>query len=107
MLVNRGAVLCLLAALPAAVAEAQDRLAPQALRQMQALLAEKASRTPVQRRIDSQLLAASRVRQGREVARGIPDLPSIWDRVLLLPGDFVLVDIRATVTPVLLEGLRR
>jgi uncharacterized repeat protein (TIGR01451 family) len=107
MLVNRGAVLCLLAALPAAVAEAQDRLAPQALRQMQALLAEKASRTPVQRRIDSQLLAASRVRQGREVARGIPDLPSIWDRVLLLPGDIVLVDIRATVTPVLLEGLRR
>ncbi|HEX9186324.1 MAG TPA: neuroendocrine convertase 1, partial [Vicinamibacteria bacterium] len=109
MPVNRGAVLCLLLALPAVVAEAQDRLAPQALRQMQALLAEKASRTPVQRRIDSQLLAAHRVRRGLPVARGITTLPGLteWMSLKLLPGDVVRVDIRATVTAALLEDLRR
>jgi len=111
MFANRRTVLCLLASLltAAVLTEAQERIAPQALAQIQALLAEKASRTPVQKRIDSQLLAASRVRRGREIARGIATLPGIteWMAQKLLPGDVVLVDIRATVTPALLDGLRQ
>ena len=56
-------VLVLLATIafsPVAV-NAQDSISPQALGQLEALLTEKASRTPLQQRVDSQLLAAYRM----------------------------------------------
>ncbi|HSD26404.1 MAG TPA: hypothetical protein VLL75_03825, partial [Vicinamibacteria bacterium] len=94
----------LTAILLSATSAAQD-LAPQAVEQIQALLEEKAARTPVQQRIDSQLLAAARMRRGQPVARGIPRLESVWGRVRRLPGDRVLVDIRADVDDALLARL--
>jgi hypothetical protein len=74
---RRGFVVGLLAALFTAplASHAQDSIAPEALSQIQALLTEKASRTPVQQRIDSQLLAAYRMKQGMPVAQGIAALP--------------------------------
>jgi len=91
----------------AVAARAQETISPQALDQIRALLEEKASRTPVQRRIDSQLLAAYRMRQGKPVARNIRALPSVLDYVRLQPGDVVQVDIKADVTNALLASLQR
>jgi uncharacterized repeat protein (TIGR01451 family) len=85
-------------------ASAQE-LSPRALAQIQALLEEKAARTPAQQRIDSQLLAAARMARGRPVARGIARLESVWDRVRRLPGDRALVDVRADVDDALLARL--
>ena len=90
--------------LGAAAAPAQE-LSPQAVAQIQALLEEKAARTPVQQRIDSQLLAAARMTRGRPVARGISRLESVWGRVRRLPGERALVDIRADVDDALLARL--
>src|SRR5260370_3437865 len=106
---RRGFVAGLLAALCAAstAAHAQDSISPQALSQIQALVAEKASRTPVQQRIDSQLLAAYRMKQGMSVAQGIAALPGVWSYVKVRPGDIVQVDLRADVSPSLLTSLRK
>ena len=90
--------------LAAASAPAQE-LSPQAIAQIQALLEEKAARTPVQRRVDSQLLAAVRMTRGQPVARGIGRLESVWGRVRRLPGDRALVDIHADVDDTLLARL--
>jgi uncharacterized repeat protein (TIGR01451 family) len=100
------ALLATIAVSPVAV-HAQDSISPQALSQLGALLAEKASRTPLQQRVDSQLLAAYRMHQGMPVAQGIAALPAVWTRVRLEPDNLVLVDIRATVSPDLLANLRR
>jgi uncharacterized repeat protein (TIGR01451 family) len=89
------------------VADAQEAISAQAMSQIQALLAEKAARTPVQRRIDSQLLAAYRMKQGIPVAQGMASLPGVWGRVKLLAGDVVLVDIKADVSPGLLATLAK
>ena len=58
-------------------------------RQIEALLAEKARRTPAQRKVSSQLLDA------REAARGQP-----------AENELVMVDIRADVTAAVLERIR-
>jgi uncharacterized repeat protein (TIGR01451 family) len=89
----------------ASAAHAQDSISPQALDQIRAFLEEKASRTPVQQRIDSQLLAAVRMKRGQAVARGIARLESVWGRVRLAPGDLTEVDIQAEVTPDLVSAL--
>jgi uncharacterized repeat protein (TIGR01451 family) len=84
---------------------AQGAIPERALQQLRALQAEKAARTPAQRRIDSQLLAAWRMSQGLPIAQGIQAMPSVWDRVELQVGGRVAVDIEAAVTPALLAGL--
>jgi subtilisin-like proprotein convertase family protein len=49
-------------------------ISPQALAQIDALLQEKAARTPAERKIDSQLLYAMRMAQGQPVAPGVQTL---------------------------------
>ena len=98
-------LIALSAALPGGRGQAQNpaALPAQALAQMQALAAEKRSRTPAQRKIDSQLLFASRMARGQAVSAGLATLdthvrPELDGRVV--------VDVRASVTPALLARLR-
>jgi uncharacterized delta-60 repeat protein len=58
----------------AQVAGDESRLSPEAARQIYTLINEKESRTPAQRKIDSQLLIADRIRRGHPIAREVPSL---------------------------------
>jgi hypothetical protein len=77
---------------------------PEGLHQIAALLAEKDSRTPAQRKIDSQLLQAIRESRGQEMAPGVH-----LERVKIKPdaAGNVLVDITATVTNGLLGQIQQ
>lgn len=91
----------------AQVASAQQqvsKLSANALRQIQALDAEKASRTPAQRKIDSQLLYASKMLRGVAIASGVPTLEV---NVGADPAGRVVVDISANVNDELLGILDR
>ena len=82
-------------------------IAPSAMAQIQALLEEKESRTPAERKIDSQLLYARRMELGVPIAPGVQTLDVDVPR-----GDdgHVIVDVRANVTGRLmlqLSGLSR
>ena len=72
-----------------APAQPRDKLSETTERQIEALLARKAQRTPVQRKLSSQLLDAGRTGRDQRPA----DTP-------------VTVDIRADVTPVVLAHIR-
>ncbi|MEP6917945.1 MAG: S8 family serine peptidase, partial [Acidobacteriota bacterium] len=79
-------------------------IAPQGLARIDALLREKATRSPVERKIDSQLLYARRMQQGLPVAPGVQSL-----RVNLpyAADGHVVVDVKAEVTSRLLARLGR
>jgi hypothetical protein len=80
---------------------AQERqLTQSAVRQIDALHADKMARTPAQRKLGSRLLFEARTRRGDAVLR---DLPKPRSRVAVAQDGTVLVDIRATVS----EGLLR
>ena len=79
-------------------AQAGGELAVKTVRQIEALLAEKAQRTPTQRKVSSQLLPA-RQAQGYGVAR----LPA---PVEVAADEMVTVDIRADVTPEVLARIQ-
>ncbi|MDY6953955.1 MAG: neuroendocrine convertase 1, partial [Thermodesulfobacteriota bacterium] len=106
-----GSFVALLAAASATdVAFAQDasqrplRISEKALNQMQALRQEKASRTPAQKKLDSRLI------YGRKVARRAPlvdRVPTLRSSLDLAPDNTLLVDIKAEVTPGLLEEIDR
>mgnify|MGYP000703519270 CR=1 FL=1 len=71
--------------------------------QIQALQDEKAKRTPVQKKISSHLLNAYKLRHGQTVAPGVP----VFRTGVKLDGaGMTLVDIKATVTPAVLEHVR-
>lgn len=99
------AVLCvfglsaLAAGAPDATAEAaiQKRIAAQ----MSALHQEKASRTPAQRKMDSQLVLTARQRQGNMPV----ELGALRAPLDAAADNRVLVDIKATVTPELLAQI--
>jgi hypothetical protein len=78
-------------------------ISPQAQAQIAALLGEKASRTPAQRKINSQILFAQRMARRQMIASGVRtlavDLP-------MSDGNRVVLDVRATVTPGLLNRIR-
>lgn len=79
---------------PALPAQIPDGVSPQAAAQIQALMDEKASRTPTELKIDSQLLYALRASRGLQAARGVPALE------VSLQTDakgLVLVDIKGEV----------
>ena len=63
--------------------------------QIEAQLAEKAQRTPAQRKISSQLLDAQRTADARRQAKGE-----------VVEDELVTVDIRADVTPMVLARIR-
>ena len=69
-------------------------------RQIGALLAEKASRSPAQRKISSRLLYAAKMRAGLPIAVGGA---ALRNEVPVAADGTVLVDLRANVTPHLLS----
>ncbi|HTO86249.1 MAG TPA: S8 family serine peptidase [Thermoanaerobaculia bacterium] len=71
--------------------------------QIQALLAEKETRTPAQRKIDSNLLYAYRQSRGLDAAPGVRALAT---GVSIEPDDATVVDITAVVSDTLLNALQ-
>ena len=82
--------------------EDDNGIAPSARAQIQALLEEKETRTPAERKIDSQLLYARRMQMGVPVAPGVQtldvDIPHADD-------GHVVVDVKANITNRLVLGL--
>jgi len=79
-----------------------NQLSPNAARQILALIEEKESRTAAQKKIDSQLIYAS-----KKAARSAltEDVPSLEANVSVGADDLVPVDIRATVSRELLDSI--
>lgn len=92
-----GGALALLA-LPALAAAQGAAPGRDAHEQILALQAEKAARTPAQRKLASRLLHAARARRGAEIAKGVDWLRTgvVWDA-----DGRTLVDLRGDVTPAL------
>ena len=83
--------------------QAQTTGVPAALvEQIRALDEEKAARTPAERKLSSHLLHADRMRRGVPIAPGIAALRTF---VEIAPDGTTLVDIRADVTPSLLQRI--
>ena len=80
-----------------------QHLSMEVMEQMKALDAEKESRTPAQRKIDSQLIYAIKQQHGRPVAAGAPMLEV---NVGADDAGMVTVDISADVTDELLNTLK-
>ena len=85
-------------------AQQPARLSPQVVAQIEALTAEKLSRTPAQRKMDSQLIYAAKMARGERIASNVAtlrvNLPDVNARG-------VVIDIRADVSDALLDQLRR
>ncbi len=75
-------------------------MSSQALRQIDALLTQKAQRPPAQRKVDSSLVPAARMRRRETVANGVPRL-----RRTVEADDTVTVDVTGDVTGVLLADI--
>ena len=103
---------CLIAAMTAASGRAgaaaappqtaASDIAPEALAQIEALIREKESRSPVQRKIDSQLLYEMRIKQKVPVANGIQ---TVETDVPYASDNHVIVDVKALLTPGFFAGL--
>lgn len=88
---------------PVATAALDDgKLSESALKQIAALQEEKAKRTPAQRKIDSQLLYADKMRRGESIAPGVATLRADLDKDA---EGRVEVDIAAKVTEELLRKI--
>ena len=90
-------------AVPVAVAQ-QDAIAPSAWRQITALMAEKASRTPAQRNISSRLLHEIKRQRDDPSLAGLPELRT---GVAVREDGRVLVDITSPVDEALLARIER
>ena len=77
-------------------------LSAQVVQQVEALLAEKAARTPAQQKVSSHLLHAERIQRGEPIADSVVLRQS---PVEIEAGGMVTVDIRADVTPVVLARI--
>jgi len=76
----------------ASVAAAQNvSISAEAKQQIEALMAEKMSRTPAQRKLDSNLHYAAKMKRGQRIAANVPTLEVPFD----MGGDGVEVDITA------------
>ncbi|HEU4389605.1 MAG TPA: hypothetical protein VFV34_17505, partial [Blastocatellia bacterium] len=80
----------------------QPLVAEPALKQIQALLDEKESRSPAQRKLDSRLLYALKASRGESIAPGVPALEL---NSVVKEDNTVEVDITADVGGTLLEDL--
>jgi hypothetical protein len=82
---------------------AQEReIAPSASRQIQRLLEEKATRTPAQQKIGSDLLLNQRGSRGSAVA---PDVPQMRNGVEVAPSGETMVDIKGEITDALIARI--
>jgi hypothetical protein len=79
-------------------------ISPEALAQIDALIAEKESRSAIDRKLDSQLIYELKMRAGAQIARGMQTIEA--DVPYANDGHAVL-DVRAHLTPALMEGLAR
>ncbi len=79
-------------------------LSAEGLQQIAALLAEKESRTPEQRKLASQLLQAVRESRGQQMATGVTLEPA---GINADNSGMVLVDITASVSDALLENIEK
>lgn len=80
---------------------AEFRLSDSALAQIQALLAEKESRTPAQKKIDSQLVYALKQNRGESLAASVPAL----ETGLAIDDGRTVVDITAKFGGTLIEDI--
>jgi uncharacterized repeat protein (TIGR01451 family) len=80
-----------------------QELSAEGLRQVRAILAEKAARTPVEKKLDTSLLHARRESLGQAMVPGLPPLRRVASRAAVGRDGMVVVDIRGEVT----DGLRR
>ncbi|MGH3427005.1 MAG: hypothetical protein ACRDQZ_05475, partial [Mycobacteriales bacterium] len=79
-----------------------EAISPQAMQQIQALLEEKAARSPTQRKIGSHLIYAAKLSRGESLPNGMQAMP------LLVRSDAAgraLVDISAAVNPAVLAKI--
>ena len=83
---------------------ALGKISESALRQIEALAAEKATRSPSQNKVDSQLLYARKLSRNEPIAEGLNTLRVELDRD---QADRVLVDIKAGVSEELLADIRQ
>jgi Subtilase family len=83
-----------------------QQIAPSAQRQISALLSEKSSRTPAQRKMSAHLVHASKILQGQPVHPDLPVPPGALAAVRLDTRNNVEVDVRGEITPALLEYVR-
>ena len=81
----------------------RPRIGAEVQQQIESLRADKLARSPAQRKVSSRLLYASKMRRGRAIAPGIPQLRS---DVEVEADGTILVDIRADVSPELLDRIR-
>lgn len=79
------------------------RISDAAARQIQSLIAEKASRTPEQNKIDSQLLYSLKMSRNERLAEGVESLKT---GLSTDTKDLVQVDIRSTDSKPVLEKLK-
>ena len=91
----------LLAVAPGARAQT---LGPELVRQLALIEAEKAQRTPAQRKLDSQLIFALKQRRNDPV---MADMPRLRIGVEMRGDGATLVDLRGTVTPALVRAIAR
>ena len=77
-------------------------IAPEGLAQIEALLREKETRSPAERKIDSQLLYARRMQQGLPVAPGVQRLEV---QLPYAPDGHLILDVKANVNTNLLAQL--
>ena len=78
----------------------EGQISASALKQIAALETEKAKCTPVQQKIDTQLLYADKMRRGVPIAEGVPTQRVDLDKD---DQDRVVVDLKADVTDALLQ----
>ncbi len=103
ILVTLVIALALIAGVGPEVAVAQpSQINLQARQQIQALLAEKAARTPAQQKISSQLLYQTKMQRGKAIARGVPTLRT---SVRVEADGTTLVDIKTDVTEAVLAQI--
>jgi Divergent InlB B-repeat domain/Subtilase family len=82
-----------------------QQIGASALQQMRELMLEKQSRTAAQRKLSSHLVYASRQFSKQAITPSLPTMPGLLDSVGVDAQGFVLVDIKATVTPALLNDI--
>jgi hypothetical protein len=100
------AVLLLVVVAPGGRAAAQE-LPEAAVQKIQAILAEKAARTPVERKLATSLLMASRESRGQAMVQGLPPVRRTADRAGVDRKGMVVVDIRAEITDDLVQAIAR
>jgi hypothetical protein len=82
-----------------------QELSEQAIRQIQAILADKATWTPTERKLATSLLMAHRQSRGRAMVQGLAPFPEVVAQAGVDGKGMVVIDIKAKVTDDLLRAI--